>query len=364
MPEVVRSPLAEYHVSQGATLGEYRGAIVPARFSAPGTEHEAVRKAAGLFDFSFRAKLAVKGEDRASFLQGLVTNDVQTLEPGQGVYAMLLNAHGHILGDLRIYRAEDRFLIDTDADLREKLMKVLDHYIFMEQVELEPLALFALGFQGPRSRPLLEKTLHIDLPPMTEFGHFATNYAGFPVRVVRATSTGEEGYEVWVGAKGMMGVWGAACGQAPTYDMAACGTEALESLRIEAGIPRYGRELDEDTLPLEAGVMDALSFTKGCYVGQEVVERTRSRGHVNWKLVGLFVEAANPPQPGEKLLWEGTEAGEITSACNSPTLARTVALAFLRREFSEAGKKLALASGPVAEVTTLPFYRAPSARRG
>src|SRR5256712_14071879 len=114
--------------------------------------------------------------------------------------------------------------------------------------------------------------------------------------------------------------------------MAACGTEALESLRIEAAIPRYGRELDEDTLPLEAGVMDALSFTKGCYVGQEVVERTRSRGHVNWKLAGLFVEAANPPQPGGKLLWGGTEGGETTSACNAPPPARSAALAFVCHE--------------------------------
>ncbi len=356
MSEAVSSPLADYHVSQGATLSEHHGALVPARFSDSGSEHRAVRKAAGLFDFSFRAKIVVKGEDRGRFLQGMVTNDVQKLAPGQGTYAMLLNAQGHILADVRIYCAEDRFLIDTDADLRDKVMQILDHYIIMDQVELEPLGFFALAFQGPRSRPLLEKTLHIDLPRMAEFDHFLTNYAGFPARVARASSTGEEGYEVWVGAKGMMGVWGAACGQAPTYDMLPCGTEALETLRIEAGIPRYSHDLDEDTLPLEAGLTNAMSFTKGCYVGQEVVERTRSRGHVNWKLVGLFVNALAPPRPEEKLLAQGKEIGEITSACVSPSLGRTIALAYLRREVSEPGTKLALASGPAAEVTALPFY--------
>ncbi len=357
MPDPLRSPLADYHISQGATLGEYCGAVVPARFSDPTKEHQAVREAAGLFDFSFRAKIAVRGEDRIRFLQGMVTNDVEGLAPGQGTYAMMLDAFGHILADMRIVRAEDRLLIDTDAALRDKIMKTLERYIIMDQVELQPLELYALAFQGPRSRPLLEKSLHLDLPAMKEFDHFATNYAGFPVRVLRASGAGEEGYEVWVGAKGIMGVWGAACGQAPTYDMLPCGTEALETLRIEAGIPRYGQDLGEDTLPLEAGLLNAISFTKGCYIGQEVVERTRSRGHVNWMLVVLCVESRVAPEPGTKLLFDGKEIGEITSACVSPSLGRAIALAYVRREFSETGTKLTLASGFDAEVSALPFFR-------
>lgn len=364
MPEPLRSSLADYHVSQGATLGEYHGAVVPARFSDSKAEHEAVRKAAGLFDYSFRAKFAMKGRDHVRFLQRMVSNDVKALAPGQGTYATLLNAQGHIVVDLRIYCAEDRLLVDTDADLRDKAMVALARYIIGDQVELEPLQLSTLAFQGPRSRGLLEKTLHIDLPPLEEFNHFPTNYAGFPVRVVRLSSTGEEGYEVWVGAKGMMGVWGAACGQAPTYDMLPCGTEALESLRIEAGIPQYGPDLGEDTLPLEAGLFNALSFNKGCYIGQEIVERARSRGHVNWKLMGLLVDDAKPPAPGEKLLSAGKEIGEVTSACVSPTLSKTLAFAYLRREVSEAGTKLALASGATAVVTSLPFYRPANAPAG
>lgn len=356
MSQPIRSPLADYHLSQGGILAEHRGVMVPARFSDPRVEHQAVRKAAGLFDFSFRAKFALKGEDRVRFLHGMVTNDIQKLARGQGTYAMLLNAHGHILADLRIYCAEDCLLVDADADLRDNVMKILDHYIIMDQVEQEPLALYALAFQGPHARPLLEKTLHIDLPPMSEFDHISTNYGGFPIRVARASSTGEEGYEVWVAAKGLLGIWGAACGQAPTYDMLPCGTEALETLRIEAGIPRYGEDLDESTLPLETGMLTAISFTKGCYIGQEVVERTRSRGHVNWKLMGLFVDAAAAPASGEKLLLEGKKIGEISSACVSPSLGRTIALAYVRREAAEAGTKLALPSGSVAEVTSLPFY--------
>jgi folate-binding protein YgfZ len=145
--------------------------------------------------------------------------------------------------------------------------------------------------------------------------------------------------------------------------MIPCGTRALETLRIEAGIPRYGQELGEDTIPNEAELWNALSFNKGCYVGQEIVERARSRGHVNWKLVGLVVESETPPPPGEKLVREGKEVGEVTSSCVSPTLARTIALAYLRREVSEPGTKLEFASGPAAEVVGLPFYqRAPTPR--
>jgi glycine cleavage system T protein len=357
MPEAIRSPLADYHLSQGATVTEYRGGLVPARFTDPRAEHRAVREAAGLFDFSCCAKFAVTGADRVRFLQGMVSNDVKSLAPGSGAYATILNAQGQILADLRIYCDADRFVVDTDADLREKAMQTLKRYIIADKVVLEPLATYTLAFQGPRARPLLEKTLHIDLPELTEHGHFRTNFAGFPIRVVRASSTGEDGYELWMADKAMMGVWGAACGQAPTYEMLPCGTEALETLRIEAGIPRYGMDLGEDTLLLEAGLTNAVSFTKGCYIGQEIVERSRSRGHVNWKLVGLITSAPEPPSPETKLIADGKEVGEVTSACASPALQKTIALAYVRREAAAPGTKLILASGIPAEVVVLPFYR-------
>ena len=357
---MTNSPLNNYHVSQGATLAEYHGATVPSRFTDPVAENRAVRAASGLFDFSFRGKFRMKGRDHAKLLQRLVSNDVKKLTPGQGTYATLLNAQGHIVVDLRLYCAEDSFFVDVEADLRDKAIQSFRKFIIADQVELEPLELYALAFQGPRSKGLLEKTLHIDLPAMNEYDHFAANYAGFPIRVVRATSTGEEGYEVWVSAAGMEAVWGAACGQAPTYEMLACGVEAMESLRIEAGIPRYGSELGEDVIPLEAGLLNALSFNKGCYIGQEIVERARSRGHVNWKLMGLIASAGERLPPGEKAVVEGREVAEVTSSCTSPTLGKTIALAYVRREFSEPGAKLTLLSGVAAEVAALPFIKVKS----
>src|SRR5512146_1872805 len=157
--DLMRSPLADYHVSQGATLAEYHGATVPARFTQPAEEHQAVRTAAGLFDFSFRAKFSLSGRDAAKFLHRIVSNDVKNVAPGQGTYATLLNPQGHILADLRIYAAHDRLLVDTDADLPTKAIEILRRYIIGDQVVVEPLETYALAFEGPHATSLLEKTL-------------------------------------------------------------------------------------------------------------------------------------------------------------------------------------------------------------
>ncbi len=355
------SPLAEYHLSRGATLAEYHGASVPARYSEVGKEHAAVRRAAGIFDLSFRARFAARGQDRVSFLHNMLSNDVKCLAPGQGVYATLLDIKGHILADLRVYCEAERILVETDADLRGKTMQALDRYIIMDDVSLEPLRWFGLGVQGPRSAELIAKSLNTAVSALAEFGHLYSSGQG--LHIVRATSTGEEGYEVWVslddGVERARALWQTVMAEATPFAASPCGIEALEVLRIEAGIPRYGVDFGEDTLPLEAGLLNALSFTKGCYPGQEIVERARSRGHVNWKLVGVVLGGESPPQAGEKMIAEGREVGEVTSACFSLSLNCPVALAYVRREVSQPGTRLTLASGAAAEVRELPFYLRP-----
>lgn len=351
-----RHSLLEGHVLQTGPPLEYHGALLPAWYSDPLAEHQAVRGAAGLLDLSFRSKFTARGSDRVRFLQGMVSNDVKILAPGQGTYALQLDVRGHILADLRIYCAEDHFILDTDADVIEKALSALNRYNIGGRTPLEPEDVFALSVQGPRARAILEETLAAALPQLEPLNHFATDWHGHPIRVVRAGDVGENGFEVWLDGESLTPLWDALLERGRNQGLLPCGVNAVETLRVEAGVAKYGTELAEDTLPLEAGLLSALSFNKGCYLGQEIVERARSRGHVNWKLVGLFIESSQAPAKGEHLLRDGKAVGEVTSVCHSPTLGRTIALAYVRREASEAGISLALASGGTAEVTALPFY--------
>lgn len=360
---IIETPLAQEHLAAGAKLAPYHGAEVPLRFGDPAVEHKAVRAAAGLFDFSFRSKFTLTGEHRTRFLHRIVSNDIKALSPGQGTYATLLSAQGRILADLRIYLDEDRIWVDTDADLTEKAIGVLRRYIIGDRVEIEPSGLASVAFQGPTAWSTLKRLLGSSLDPLErEMDHRTVQYEGRPARLVRLSSTGEDGYEVWLDAATIRSLWSAALEAGSATSILPCGSEALESLRIEGGIPRYGADLAEDTLPLEAGLLNALSFNKGCYIGQEIVERARSRGHVNWRLMGVrFEVAAAVPNPGEALTHEDKAIGEITSACYSPSLARPIALAYLRREVAEPGTRLLATGGCVGEVCSLPFWKASGA---
>ena len=180
MPEAIRSPLADYHLAQGATLVEYHGGVVPARFTDPRAEHRAVREAAGLFDFSFRAKFAVAGADRVRFLQGMVSNDVKNLAPGGGADATILNVQGHILADLRIYCDQDRFVIDADADLRDKAMQTLRRYIIADKVGLEPQSLTRWGSRGHAPGPSSKRRCTSICPKWRSSGTFGPTTQDFP----------------------------------------------------------------------------------------------------------------------------------------------------------------------------------------
>jgi glycine cleavage system T protein len=355
MPEPGHSPL-EAHVAQAGPLVAYHGALLPAWYSDWIAEHHAVRNAAGLFDFSFRSKFSARGSDRVRFLQGMVSNDVKVLNPGQGTSALLLDVRGHVLADLRIYCTDDRFIVDTDADLLEKVLQALNHYNIGGRTPLEPLNVAALAVQGPRAKTVLTEALGTNLDLLDPLNHALISWAEHPLRIICAGDVGEDGYEVWADTEVLPALWDALVEHGRGLGLLICGVNALETLRIEAAIPKYGSELAEDTLPLEAGVLNAISFNKGCYVGQEIVERSRSRGRVNWKLVGMFVESDDVPRPGDRLHTDGKDVGEVTSACLSPTLGKVIAVGYVRREHSEPGSRLTLDSGQSAEVTALPFY--------
>ncbi len=325
---------------------EYCGAQTPAGFSSVTEELAALCTGCGVFDLSWRARLVVTGRDRTRWLNGMVSNNIRDLAPGRGVYSFLLNAQGHILGDMYVFNRGESFLIDTDRAQVDKLMQLLKKYIIMDQVVLAEAGTTALGLEGPKSKDVLTRAgiEPSELRPL-EMEERIWNDA--PISLVH---TLQGGYMLWLSSESAAKLWEALtlAGATPT------GAEALELWRILLGIPRYGIDIRERDLPQETGQGHALNFTKGCYIGQEIVERIRSRGAVHRRFVG-FIFAGQAPPSGTKIQRDGREVGEITSVAVLPS-GKAVGLGYLRCEAGAPGTTINV-GGVEAAVAELPFSR-------
>ena len=357
-----RSALHAIERAASAVFGEWFGWELPARFADPTVEHRAVRNSAGLIDLSYRGILELTGKDSGRFLNGMVTNDVKSLEPGSGQYAAMLTAHGKLVADMRIYRLAHGYWLDLHEELIPKVRDVLERHLIADQVAIrERNAEFVMvGLQGPGSVELVSWLEIGEVKGLAEYQHIETTFEGVPVRVVRASETGEEGFVLAVPLSSAATVWLALLQAGRHKELRPVGMEALNILRLEAGIPWYGLDMDETTLLQEAGLERAASFSKGCYLGQETVARVAHRGHVNWHLVGLLIEGDEVPDVGTKLLYEQREVGRITSAVFSLTLSRPIALGYVRREQMAPGTILELQTQKgtaFAKIVPLPFYK-------
>lgn len=317
-----------------------------------GAEFRALLADCGVYDLGGRAKIALTGGDRVRWLNGMVTNNVRDLATGHGVYAFLLNPQGHILADLYAYNRGDSLLVDTDRSQLEKMLQVFDHYIIMDDVEVANVSdkLTALGVAGPRAKEVL-KSAGFEVPGLDPLQFADLAWQGTGLTLVRADNPAVECYELWLAPANVAPLWQALAnaGARPV------GTAALDLLRVASGIPRYGQDIRERDLPQETEQQRALHFSKGCYIGQEIVERIRSRGNVHRKFAGFEVQ---PPLPGlgTKIQADGKDIGEITSVASLPTKGgeRAVALGYIRREFAMPGKEVG-ANGARLRLTDLPF---------
>jgi len=357
----MKTPLAAFHQARGATLIDDRGVELPERFTDSLQEYQAVREKAGLIDLSFRVQVRMTGEDQVTFLQGMVSNDIKALQPGEGCAAALLTEQGRVVADLRVYGLDPCLLLDVDARVREKMVEALSRFIIADDVEMEDLSgrQVTLALQGPLASEVLTAA-GTPISLSKELQHRAATLAGIGVHIVRASNTGEDGYEILVPSAQAELVWQALLQAGGPLGLLPVGLTALNMLRIEAGIPWYGLDMDEGRIVLEVGLEQAISFTKGCYLGQEVVERATARGHVNRKLSGLVVQGDTPPASGDKLFHDSQEVGWVTSAVVSPRLGRPIALGYVRREHRTPGTRLRIdrqGTPVVAEVATLPFAR-------
>lgn len=358
-----QSSLAELHRSRGAEWLEENGWLLPAGFSDPAEEYRAVRHGVGLVDLCHRSLIRLLGPDRVSFLQGMASNDVKPLLPGQGLYAAILDVNGKILADVRVLCAEESFVLDLWESLREKVLRHLDRYLVADEVEIIDLAgqYGILSLQGPRARPLLREICAGQELPAGPYSHRAMRIGDAEVEVACATHTGEEGFDLVIETQDLPSVASRMEEAGKTFSLRWVGTRALETLRIEAGIPLYGVDMDEGNLLLETGLDHAVSFRKGCYLGQEVVERIRSRGHVNKKLVGLTLEGEKAARAGDRIFASDKEVGSITSSVISPPLKKPIALGYVSRRHCQDGTRLVIRSDGEtvpATISTLPFYKA------
>lgn len=358
MGEERRTPFEATGRALGAQFTSVRGSIVPQGFGDVEAECRAVRETAGVMDRNDRAYLTASGPDAADFLHRMVTNEVKGLAPGQGCYAAQLTVQGHMIADFYLLRMPDHLLLETDWSVKDRLREVLDKHIIADDVELADRSdqLAALSVEGPAAGKLLTAAGAVTLPGQ-EFNHTWVELGGKPVLLARLSETGEEGYRLIFVVEYAQNLWEALTAQQKLVPWKPVGHAALNILRTEAGIPWFGVDMDEHTLPPEAGLdQRAISYQKGCYLGQEIIERIRSRGHVNRRLAGLYLGGDTLPAAGTKLLSNGKEVGQITTAVLSPALGRPLALAYVRREHLAPGTRLRLETGQGAEIAPLPFY--------
>lgn len=353
---MLRSPLWARLPATGAQWTESQGWEVPASFGSVEAEYWALKEAAGLLDLSHRGRLLVQGKDAPRFLHGMVTNEVQGLGAGQGNYAFVLDVQGHILADARVFRLDAAsYWMDCDPQRTEVIRQALERHIIADKVAVEDQssALACLALEGPCAREVLREAIGFDPPHMRQLEHL--ELPDLSLRLAWASLSGEDGYWVWAAADRLESIGKKALEAGAPLGARPVGRDAVEICRIEAGRPRYDADMNEKTLPQETGQMHALSFTKGCYLGQEVVERIRSRGHVNRKLTGLLFEGPQAVRAGTEILVAGQSVGNVTSAAYSFGLRRTIALGMLRREHAEPGTTV-MAGDLAAEVASLPFF--------
>ncbi|MGB8888208.1 MAG: glycine cleavage T C-terminal barrel domain-containing protein [Candidatus Korobacteraceae bacterium] len=338
--------------ASGARLARYRGADTPATYGDTADEFCALLQGSALFDLSWQAKLVLSGEDRVRWLNGMVTNNIRDLALNHGVYSFLLNAQGRNQGDLTAYNRGDYLLVTTDRAQAPAIAEIFERYIIMDDVEVADISdkLGAIGIAGPKAREVLTAA-DIEVSQLEAGQVIDTVWRELGISIARSVQPQFDGYEIWIATENVEKVWDALVQAGAT----PAGSDALELYRIARGVPRFGVDLRERDLPQETGQRHALNFSKGCYIGQEIVERIRSRGNVHRVFVGLEVQG-EPPQAGAKVRAGDKEMGEITSAARIPFPAgeRTLALGYLRREAAAPGTTVDI-NGQSATVATLPF---------
>jgi len=353
------------HQNKGAHFASFGEWELPEHYGKPLEEYQAVRDNVGLADLSHQGLLLLNGADRRPFLQNLISNDLELLSKDRGIYACLLSAKGKILSNFHLFSlseglASDALLIDVEANNLESTKTQLMRYRMRSKVEIVVPDWGRLLVSGPKAKTLLETCFDAPLPNLAEKSFFQKQVGQTSVLCIKRSLTGEEDYHLYAAVDEIKTVWDELLKSGNTLNLALVGQNSLETLRIEAGLPHYGLDMDESILPIEAGLQsEAISYTKGCYPGQEVMARIKTYGHVNKQLTGLTLEGDVLPNQGDEIFQETKKVGTVTSAVKSPHLEKIIVMAYLKTTAASPGTALEVkVSGKQTEakVVGLPFY--------
>lgn len=355
-----KSPLDETHRQFGTRMKEEGGWRLPAVYGDVSAEYAVVRGGgAGLIDFSSRGRIEVSGSEAMQFLNGLITNDVKTLEEGAWMPAAFPNAQGRLLASARVLRRGNTYLFDTEAVTHERVRKTLERFTLAGDFHVADITheTAQLSLQGAQAAEILAATLGAEVARLERHHLHCASWQDEQLTIIRATHTAEDGFDIITSAKVAPALWSAltAAGARPV------GFDALEMLRIEAGLPRYGVDMDDSNVVTETGLDEAVSYTKGCYIGQEIIARIHWRGHVAKRLTGLsFADRGQVERDAKIRTADGKEIGRVTSVTFSPRLDHTIALGYVKYDYLAPGTPVRVLSGDeerAAHIVELPFVR-------
>ena len=361
MSQLLRTACHDWHVAHGGRMVDFAGWEMPVQYSAIVAEHHAVRRAAGLFDIAHMGRLKFTGPQAAKFLDHLVTNDVLGLAPGQIRYALVTNEQGGILDDVLVYRLADCHLLVVNASNRQKILAWIDRHRgkFQVTVEDQTVPHFMLALQGPRAQSLLQPLVDVDLMKIKYYFGTPARVQGQSGFVSRTGYTGEDGFEVIVAASRATALWEALIAAGAAVGLLPAGLGCRDTLRLEAGMPLYGHELDETIDPFTAGLAFGVRLDAGDFIGRAALAAAKADPD-RLRRVGLQLAGKRIAREGALVFAGDRQIGRVTSGTFSPTLETSIAMALVPSAQAAAGTPLMIdirGQREPATVVKLPFYK-------
>src|SRR5712692_6512210 len=351
--KALETPLAALHERAGAKMGVWFGCALPDYFGDTAAEYRSARDTVAMIEKNYRAYLSFTGPDRVRYLNAILTNNIKDLRESHGIVSLLLNPQGHILAEIETYALADGLLCVSYAMIRERLIEWLDKYIIMDDVTLadETARYGTLALEGPKAAALVKEVSGVDVTKFEDLSSHDGAVGSIPCRILRRSPGGVPGAEFVAETEKLAELWQILSDAARSHGGGPMGYAALSATRLAHGVPWFGCDFGEKQIPHEAGLQDShISYTKGCYTGQEIVERVRSRGQVNRQRVELLFSGDAVPEPDTPLTLDGKEVGHITRAARTWDPSRILGMGYARKEANTPGTTLQCAGG-IATVT-------------